>query len=222
MSSAPALQPTTAERVLVGTHALEGELVVPASATGIVVFAHGSGSSRASPRNRRVAQVLHGHGLATLLFDLLDEVEAADRANVFDVDLLAGRVVQALDWLADHPGLERMRVGLFGASTGAAAALVAATRRPWQVGALVCRGGRPDLAGEALARVTTPTLLIVGAHDPDVLRLNRRAMLALGCEKRLEVVPGASHLFEEPGTLDAAAQLAGSWFAHRLSNGSDR
>jgi putative phosphoribosyl transferase len=146
----------------------------------------------------------------------------ADRANVFDVDLLAGRVVQALDWLADHPGLERMRVGLFGASTGAAAALVAATRRPWQVGALVCRGGRPDLAGEALTRVTTPTLLIVGAHDPDVLRLNRRAMLALGCEKRLEVVPGASHLFEEPGTLDAAAQLAGSWFAHRLSNGSDR
>ncbi|MDH4060775.1 MAG: dienelactone hydrolase family protein [Aquincola sp.] len=196
--------------------------MIPSPAKGVVVFAHGSGSSRTSPRNRRVAHVLHGHELATLLFDLLDDAEAADRANVFDVDLLAGRVVEALDWLADQPGLERMRVGLFGASTGAAAALVAATQRPWQVCALVSRGGRPDLAGDALARVTTPTLLIVGARDPEVLRLNRRAMLALGCEKRLEVVPGASHLFEEPGTLDAAAQLAGSWFAHRLSNGIDR
>jgi len=189
-------------------------------AGGIVVFAHGSGSSRASPRNRRVAQVLHEHRLATLLFDLLDEAEAADRRHVFDIGLLAGRLVEALDWVTRHPGLDRLRVGLFGASTGAAAALVAAGERPWQVAALVCRGGRPDLAGDALARVAAPTLLIVGADDHDVLQLNRRAMLALACEKRLEVVPGASHLFEEPGTLDAVAHLAGSWFAHRLSNGA--
>lgn len=220
MMSTSALQTATAQDVLVGPHALEGDLVVPSLAAGIVVFAHGSGSSRASPRNRRVAQVLHEHRLATLLFDLLDEAEAADRRHVFDIGLLADRLVEALDWVTRHPGLDRLRVGLFGASTGAAAAVVAAGRRPWQVAAVVCRGGRPDLAGDALAKVAAPTLLIVGAEDLDVLQLNRRAMLALACEKRLEVVPGASHLFEEPGTLDAVAHLAGSWFAHRLSNGA--
>ena len=220
MSPAPALRkaPIT-EQVHVGLHALEGELTLPDAALGVVVFAHGSGSSRASPRNRRVAQVLQGHRLATLLFDLLLESEARDRAHVFDIDLLASRVVEALDWMAGREDLQRLRNGLFGASTGAAAALVAASMRPWQAAAVVSRGGRPDLAGDALPRVTAPTLLIVGALDQEVLALNRRAMLALACEKRLEVVPGATHLFEEPGTLDAAAHLAGSWFAARLGDG---
>ncbi len=220
MSPAPALRkaPIT-EQVHVGLHALEGELTLPDAALGVVVFAHGSGSSRASPRNRRVAQVLQGHRLATLLFDLLLESEARDRAHVFDIDLLASRVVEALDWMAGREDLQRLRIGLFGASTGAAAALVAASMRPWQAAAVVSRGGRPDLAGDALPRVTAPTLLIVGALDQEVLALNRRAMLALACEKRLEVVPGATHLFEEPGTLDAAAHLAGSWFAARLGDG---
>lgn len=220
MSSAPGLShaPTT-HPVHVGPHALQGDLVLPEAALGIVVFAHGSGSSRASPRNRRVAQVLHGHHLATLLFDLLQDAEGADRAHVFDIDLLATRVVEALDWVAKRDDLQRLRIGLFGASTGAAAALVAASARPWQVAAVVSRGGRPDLADGALPRVAAPTLLIVGALDQEVLALNRRAMLDLACEKRLEVVPGATHLFEEPGTLDAAAHLAGSWFAARLGNG---
>jgi putative phosphoribosyl transferase len=185
-------------------------------AKGLVVFAHGSGSSRTSPRNRRVADVLHQHGLSTLLFDLLTEGEADSRANVFDIELLSQRVVEALDWLAAQPKTTSRPIGLFGASTGAAAALCAAAERPAQVAAVVSRGGRPDLASQALQRVHSPTLLIVGGDDREVLQLNRQALAALRCDKRLEVVPGATHLFEEPGALDVVAQLAGAWFVDHL------
>jgi putative phosphoribosyl transferase len=166
--------------------------------------------------------VLHEHRLSTLLFDLLSEGEAADRRNVFDIDLLGSRVVDALDWLLTQRELDRLHVGLFGASTGAAAALAAAAERPGRVAAVVSRGGRPDLAGELLRHVQAPTLLIVGGMDTEVLELNRQAMRLLGCNKRLEIVPGATHLFEEPGTLDAAAQLAGAWFANHLGAGRSR
>jgi dienelactone hydrolase len=207
------------EPVHVGRGGLPGDLALPARAIGLVVFAHGSGSSRASPRNRAVARVLHEHRLGTLLFDLLSEEEALDRARVFDIPLLAERVADALDWLRVRAGTQRLRVGLFGASTGAAAALCAATLRPAQVRAVVSRGGRPDLALSHLPRVAAATLLIVGGLDTEVLQLNRQAMLALNCEKRLEVVPGATHLFEEPGTLDAVAHMAGAWFADHLAAG---
>ncbi|MFO1295000.1 MAG: dienelactone hydrolase family protein [Rubrivivax sp.] len=204
----------------VGDTDLDGELTLAAGAQAVVVFAHGSGSSRRSPRNRFVAGVLHDHGLATLLFDLLDDAEAADRRNVFDIELLGARVVSAVDWLARRDDTAALRIGLFGASTGAAAALRAAAERPGRVGAVVSRGGRPDLAGASLAAVDAPTLLIVGGADPEVLQLNRLAMRAMRCSKRLEVVPGASHLFEEPGTLEAAAHLAGAWFATHLAGSS--
>jgi len=206
----------------VGPHGLAGTLACPRAARGVVLFAHGSGSSRLSPRNRSVAAVLHRHGLATLLFDLLDEDEAQDRRRVFDIELLAARLVQAIDWLAsdDAPRLPgaigRARVGLFGASTGAAAALRAAAAQPGRVAAVVSRGGRADLAGDALRSVRAPTLLIVGGDDTEVLALNRAALAELRCEKRLEVIPGATHLFEEPGTLDAVAQFAGAWFECHL------
>lgn len=200
------------EQVRIGPRALVGDLQVPGDAQGLVLFAHGSGSSRSSPRNRGVARVLHAHRLATLLFDLLDDAEAEDRRNVFDIELLGERVGQALDWAASHPGLPRRAAGLFGASTGAAAALLAAAERPGRVGAVVSRGGRPDLAAPWLARVTAPTLFIVGGADFEVLELNRQAMRHLRCNKRLEIVPGATHLFEEPGTMDSVAQLAASWF----------
>ncbi|SPE24064.1 Phosphoribosyltransferase [Burkholderiales bacterium] len=181
-----------------------------------MVFAHGSGSSRLSPRNRLVAAALQDNALGTLLFDLLSEAEAADRAAVFDIPVLASRLCEALDWI-DHEGeLARLRVGLFGASTGAAAALMAAAMRPNRVGAVVSRGGRPDLALEHLARVRAPTLLIVGGADADVLRLNRGALQALRCEKELQVVPGATHLFEEPGALEIVAKLAADWFIVHL------
>lgn len=210
------------EAVRIGPLGLPGELQMPSHPVGIVVFAHGSGSSRLSPRNRFVANVLSGHRLGTLLFDLLGDAEAADRRNVFDIELLGARVVAALDWLALQQEPAVLRVGLFGASTGAAAALCAAAERHGRVGAVVARGGRPDLAGECLARVVAPTLLIVGGNDPEVLRLNRAALRALTCRKRLEVVPGASHLFEEPGTLAAAAHLAGDWFETHLADGHAR
>ncbi len=204
------------EAVRVGPHGLPGELVRPARAVGLVVFAHGSGSSHGSPRNRFVAAVLHDHRLATLLFDLLGAGEAQDRKRVFDIALLTRRLVEAVDWLRERgPGdalaLGLPRVGLFGASTGAAAALQAAALRPGRVSALVLRGGRPDLAG-SLSRVQAPTMLIVGGADSEVLQLNRAALHALQCEKRLEIVPGASHLFEVPGALDAVAHLAADWF----------
>ncbi len=207
------------EAVWIGALGLPGELVLPDHPNGLVVFAHGSGSSRLSPRNAFVAHVLHEHHLGTLLFDLLNVSEAADRRNVFDIELLGARVAQVLDWLAQRGDLGALRVGLFGASTGAAAALHATAERPGRVAAVVSRGGRPDLAGASLARVAAPTLLIVGGLDHEVLQLNRAAMRAMTCRKRLEIVPGATHLFEEPGTLDAAAHLAGAWFETHLASG---
>jgi putative phosphoribosyl transferase len=194
---------------------LPGLLAVPEGAAGIVVFAHGSGSSRLSPRNQQVADGLNEARLATLLFDLLLPDEAEERRNVFDIPLLATRLEEALDWLGNSP-LARLRTGLFGASTGAAAALVAAARRPNDVSAVVSRGGRPDLAAGALPRVKAPTLLIVGGYDDVVIELNEGALAMLKCEKRLEIVPGATHLFEEPGTLDAVIELAAAWLVRFL------
>ncbi|WP_395703858.1 dienelactone hydrolase family protein [Aquabacterium sp.] len=203
--------------IRIGPLGLAGQLVVPAHAQGLVLFAHGSGSSRLSPRNRYVAESLHRRRLGTLLFDLLTEDEDADRANVFDIALLAGRLVQAIDGCAAHGELVALPLGLFGASTGAAAALAAAAERPRSVQAVVSRGGRPDLAAPVLARVRAPTLLIVGEADREVLALNRDALRQLACEKQLQVVPGATHLFEEPGTLEQVADLAGAWFATQLA-----
>jgi len=208
------------EPVEIGPKCLPGELAMPAT-SGLVVFAHGSGSSRLSPRNQYVAEVLRARGLGTLLFDLLTDAEAADRRNVFDIQLLGTRVGEALDWLAARQDLRKIRVGLFGASTGAAAALVAAAERPDAVAAVVSRGGRPDLAGTRLRAVRAPTLLVVGGDDEVVLQLNREALRALDCEKRLEVVPGATHLFEEPGKLEAAATLAADWFVGHLARADD-
>ncbi|HEX6311781.1 MAG TPA: phosphoribosyltransferase family protein [Acidimicrobiia bacterium] len=199
--------------------ALSGHLTIPADAIGLVVFAHGSGSSRFSPRNRAVAQALHQAGLGTLLFDLLTEHEAMSRANVFDIELLADRLAAATEWLREEPAGHHP-VGYFGASTGAAAALWAAAEPAAPVRAVVSRGGRPDLAGPRLAAVRAPTLLIVGGHDEVVLDLNREAERMLGGERRLEVVPGATHLFEEPGALEAVAGLARDWFVRHLGAAS--
>jgi putative phosphoribosyl transferase len=197
---------------------LEGILGVPASASGLVLFAHGSGSSRFSPRNNQVAAALRRAGLATLLFDLLAENESDDRANVFDIDLLARRLILATDCIKAHPPTRSMPAGYFGASTGAAAALVAAARLGSRIAAVVSRGGRPDLAGEALTRVAAPTLLIVGGNDIEVLALNRAAQRMLRCVSALKIVPHATHLFEEPGALDAVTELARDWFlAHMAS-----
>jgi putative phosphoribosyl transferase len=198
---------------------LAGYLAVPADAAGIVVFAHGSGSSRHSPRNRYVARVLTEAGLGTLLFDLLTPDEEVDRANVFDIGLLARRLTQVTGWLRAQPRAARAAVGYFGASTGAAAALWAAAEPGAGIAAVVSRGGRPDLARPRLAAVTAPTLLIVGANDDVVLDLNRRAQAELRCENHLAIVPGATHLFEEPDTLAAAAVLARDWFVSHLTRG---
>jgi len=202
----------------IGQVRLSGYLTVPPHAPGIVLFAHGSGSGRNSPRNRYVADVLHAAGLGTFLFDLLTPEEALDRANVFDIGLLARRLADARDWLRAQPlpGVASGVVGYFGASTGAAAALWAAAEPGAGVVAVVSRGGRPDLAGERLAKVTAPTLLIVGGEDHAVLNLNLQAQAMLRCENRLDVVPGATHLFEEPGALTAAATLARDWFTRHL------
>jgi putative phosphoribosyl transferase len=205
------------EPVRVGPLALPGDLQLPPRATSLVLFAHGSGSSRSSERNRWVAGVLQQHRLATLLFDLLSEAEAAERRNVFDIELLTQRVVQAIDWADRQAALSGLCLGLFGASTGAAAALRAAALRPGRVHAVVSRGGRPDLAAACLPRVGAPTLLIVGGADPEVLELNRQALRLLQCNKRLEVVPGATHLFEEPGALGSVAELAAGWFDTHLA-----
>ncbi|MET8766922.1 phosphoribosyltransferase family protein [Streptomyces sp. NPDC004658] len=196
---------------------LGGRLTVPEDATGVVAFAHGSGSSRHSPRNRFVAEGLHRAGLGTLLFDLLTDAEEADRGNVFDIALLAGRLLDATRWLREEPGTEGLAVGFFGASTGAAAALWAAADPDARPAAVVSRGGRPDLAGPRLAAVTAPTLLVVGGADPQVLALNREAQARLRCENRLEVVPGATHLFEEPGTLERVTELARDWFTDHMA-----
>jgi len=203
--------------VLAGPVRLAGHLRVPEAATGIVVFAHGSGSSRHSPRNRFVASVLDDRGLGTLLFDLLTATEELDRANVFDISLLGHRLVEVTHWLRVDPAAASLPVGYFGASTGAAAALWAAAEPGADIAAVVSRGGRPDLAAGRLAVVGAPTLLIVGGDDDVVLGLNRRAQAQLRCENRLEIVPGATHLFEEPGTLEAAAALAGDWFCTHMA-----
>jgi putative phosphoribosyl transferase len=195
---------------------LGGHLTLPEATPGIVVFAHGSGSSRHSPRNVAVARLLNRAGLGTLLFDLLTHSEAANRANVFDVELLARRLRGATMWLRGQPGCRTLAIGYFGASTGAAAALWAAADPHADVAAVVSRGGRPDLAGPRLAAVRAPTLLIVGGLDHVVLERNRDAARLLQCEHRLEIVPGATHLFEEPGTLEQAAQLATDWFTLHL------
>ena len=198
---------------------LEGLLSLPEPADGIVLFAHGSGSSRLSPRNTYVAEALQSAGLATLLFDLLTDAEATDRARVFDIPLLAERLLMATEWIARERETAAAPLGYFGASTGAAAALVAAAQSGRDIAAVVSRGGRPDLAGEYLARVTSPTLLIVGGADDTVLDLNRAALARLNCEKELSVVPGATHLFEEPGTLDEVIELARNWFLTHLPVG---
>lgn len=191
---------------------LPGYLTVPDGADTVVVFAHGSGSSRHSPRNRAVADDLNRHGLGTLLFDLLTDEESTDRGNVFDIGLLGDRLVGATRWLREVPGLGDVDVGYFGASTGAGAALWAAADPESGVSAVVSRGGRPDLAAPRLSSVSTPTLLIVGGRDDVVIDLNRQAAELLGGECRLEIVPGATHLFEEPGALDRVTELARAWF----------
>jgi putative phosphoribosyl transferase len=207
----------THEAVSIGSRKLAGDLLVPADAHGLVIFAHGSGSSRKSPRNVEVARRLNAAGMGTLLFDLLTAAEAEDRANVFDIELLASRLGGAERWLHRWPQAGAVPIGLFGASTGAAAALVAAERFGTEIAAVVSRGGRPDLAGDALPRVTAPTLLIVGGDDVDVLGMNRDAAARMRCERRLEVIPGATHLFEEPGALERVAELAAEWFARHLT-----
>jgi pimeloyl-ACP methyl ester carboxylesterase len=216
---------TTAEhsvRVAAGGVTLEGNLGVPDRAREVVLFAHGSGSGRHSPRNRFVAERLREAGLGTLLIDLLTEQEEVIDSRTahlrFDIDLLADRLVGAIDWLAQDERMSHLPVGLFGASTGGGAALVAAARRPERVTAVVSRGGRPDLAGEALPTVRAPTLLIVGGNDDVVITLNQQALARIGSMvKELVIIPGASHLFEEPGKLDDVARLAAAWFARHLS-----
>jgi predicted phosphoribosyltransferase/dienelactone hydrolase len=205
--------------VTAGAVRVGGHLTVPEGATGVVVFAHGSGSSRHSPRNRAVATVLQQAGLGTLLFDLLTTAEERDRANVFDIELLASRLVEVTRWLRGELATS-LPIGYFGASTGAGAALWASTEPGVDVAAVVSRGGRPDLAAPRLAAVTAPTLLIVGGDDHAVLDLNRQAAAALRCEHRVAIVAGATHLFEEPGTLAEAAALAREWFTHHLVSGT--
>lgn len=215
-------EPDHAILIPVGEVTIAGNLDIPAQATGVVIFAHGSGSSRFSPRNRFVASALSSAGLATLLLDLLtDEEDALDQHTGhlrFDIPLLATRLVGATDWLTQRPETRYLRIGYFGASTGAAAALVAAAQRPDLIGAVVSRGGRPDLAGEALTHVGAPTLLVVGGHDTMVLALNREALAHLRGLKDLAVIPGATHLFEEPGALEEVARLATAWFRRYLSS----
>jgi dienelactone hydrolase len=195
---------------------LEGELAIPEKARGVVIFAHGSGSSRHSPRNQFVARVLRDAGLGTLLFDLLTMEEDRVYETRFDIDLLSTRLAAATTWFSREARAKGMKIGYFGASTGAAAALIAAARLGSTVGAVVSRGGRPDMAERELSRVTAPTLLIVGGLDDVVIDLNRQAYAQLRCERELVIVPGATHLFEEPGTLEEVARLASEWFVRRL------
>ena len=207
-------------RIKAGLVELEGELVLPDSPLGVVLFAHGSGSSRHSPRNRYVAHALQEGRLGTLLIDLLtpaeDQIDSRTAELRFNIDLLAERLIAAVDWVGSQPALQALNLGLFGASTGAAAALVAAARRPAQVSVVVSRGGRPDLAGAVLSQVRAATLLIVGDNDLQVLELNRAALQELRGEKELRIVPGATHLFEEPGALEEVSRLAGEWFQTHL------
>jgi pimeloyl-ACP methyl ester carboxylesterase len=209
-------------KIPAGSVSLDGELIVPVDPAGLVIFAHGSGSSRFSPRNQRVAQLLRQAGLGTLLFDLLtphEERTDAERDTLrFNIGLLTQRLVCAAHWLAGEDEARHQRLGFFGSSTGGGAALVAAADLGRSIGAVVARGGRPDLAGYALRRVKCPTLLIVGEHDEDVLELNEQALELLDCPKRLSVVPNATHLFEEPGALEEVARLAGDWFFANLGH----
>jgi len=199
----------------IGRAKLEALLEVPDGAKGVVLFAHGSGSSRLSPRNAYVARVVREAGIGTLLFDLLTEDEASDRSNVFDIEFLAARLQAATDWIRHIGSAQGLGIGYFGASTGAAAALVAAAGDE-TIGAIVSRGGSPDLAGAALPRVKAPTLLIVGGEDTEIIELNEEAYERLTCTKELKIVPGATHLFEEPGTLEEVARLARDWFKLHL------
>ncbi|HEV8571290.1 MAG TPA: alpha/beta family hydrolase [Actinoplanes sp.] len=212
---------TTTHQVPAAGVVLDGDLSLPDSTAGVVLFAHGSGSSRHSPRNRAVAGALNRRGMATLLVDLLtadeERIDARTGQLRFDIGLLADRLVGIIDWLGARPETAALPVGLFGASTGAAAALVAAAKRPETVRAVVSRGGRPDLAGPALAEVNAPTLLIVGARDVTVLELNERASNAMRAPVELRIIPGATHLFEEPGTLEQVAELAAEWFGMHLT-----
>jgi dienelactone hydrolase len=207
-------------RIPIGPHHLQGDLALPPEPHGLVLFAHGSGSSRHSPRNQYVAGVLEQEGFATLLIDLLTEEEEVVDARTgrlrFDIEMLAERLVAIIDWIRRRPDTSALPIGLFGASTGGGAALVAAATRPHDVDAVVSRGGRPDLAGAELSRVSAPTLLIVGGHDAQVIQLNRRAMMQMKAKAVLEIVPGATHLFEEPGTLGRVAALAAEWFDQYL------
>jgi putative phosphoribosyl transferase len=211
--------------VIAGSGYIEGDLRLPPSPGGLVIFAHGSGSSRHSPRNAMVAERLNAEGFATLLFDLLtateEDVDLRTRELRFDIELLAGRLLAAADAVAARQELAALPMAAFGASTGAAAALVAAAARPGSVRAVVSRGGRPDLAGEVLPQVRAPTLLIVGGRDPLVLQMNREAAARLRCEHELEIVHGATHLFEEPGTLEDVARLAGAWFRRYVLDARD-
>ncbi len=203
--------------VVIGRIGLPGTLAIPESARGVIIFAHGSGSSRLSPRNRKVAAALQEAGFGTLLLDLLTEAEAADRENVFDVELLGRRLFMVTEWLLDEPLTDDLPIGLFGASTGAAAALYAAADGLARLKAVVSRGGRPDLAGDVLPRVRVPTLLIVGGNDDIVIQLNRRAIKQMTCLRQLEIVPGATHLFEEPGCMDHVVDLTIDWFRRYLT-----
>ncbi len=212
-------QTITSSEVIIPPLGLAGTLNVPKSALGLVVFAHGSGSSRLSPRNTAVAKALNARGFATLLFDLLTSGEEADRANVFDIALLAERLVDVVQWLGGQaPSVANLPLGLFGASTGAAAALVAAARVPERIAAVVSRGGRPDLAGDALPLVRAPTLLVVGGDDFGVIELNEEALARLRAPKALEIVPGATHLFPEPGAMEAVIAHAAQWFGRYLGS----
>ena len=212
--------------VPIGRETLQGDLALPPNATGLVLFAHGSGSSRHSPRNRSVARSLDGRRLGTLLIDLLTEAEERiderTMALRFDIGLLARRLSEIIEWLRERPETASLPVGLFGASTGGGAALVVAAERPRDVAAVVSRGGRPDLAGAALARVAAPTLLIVGGRDEPVIRMNREALARMPGPVRIEVIPGATHLFEEPGALERVAELAGDWFVRFLGPAASR
>ena len=204
-------------KIPAGSVELDGELVLPPSASGVVLFAHGSGSSRFSPRNTFVAEVLQQQGIGTLLFDLLTRTEDQDYTMRFDIDLLTRRLLATTAWFQAEPKTKTLHIGYFGASTGAAAALQAAAEMESAIAAVVSRGGRPDLAGEiALSQVTAPTLLIVGGEDYGVIELNKQAYALMKCEKKLTLVPGATHLFEEPGTLEQAAQYATNWFLKYL------